>query len=170
MAQYSDLQAVAVITGEKYADSYKKGAFGAIKPKSEVNFDTGSGYGAWELGFRVDAFDVNNTKSSGSTKSRFQGSTNGLTSGKIDECNYGSTGATTPVGGSCDGGAISYTAGLKWILNPNMLFKLNYTHTKFDDAFYPVDIGSKVSGVRTTSNLKSIDNEDLIMLRGQLMF
>jgi len=162
-------EALWIITGENYADAYKKGAFGALKPKSEFDMDTGKGWGLWELGFRVDAFDVSNTASSGSSKSRFQGTTQGTTTGKIDECTYNASGSTAAAG-ACNGGGKSYTAGLKWIWNPNMLFKLNYTHTDFDNAFYPVDIGSKASGVRTAGNLNKIDSEDLLMLRGQFMF
>jgi len=171
-------EALWILTGENYADAYKKGAFGALKPKSEFNMDTGTGYGLWEVGFRVDAFDVSNTRNTGSSKARFQGTTQGTTtfssgSPKLDECSY--TGATSPAtnttaSGSCNGGAISYTAGIKWIWNPNMLFKLNWTHTDFDNAFYPVDIGTKAGTVRSATNLTKIDSEDLIMLRGQFMF
>ena len=173
-------EALWLVSGEKYSDFYKKGAFGSIKPKNEFNMDSGTGYGAWELGFRVDAFDVGNTSNTGSSASRFQGATAGGTtytagSGKFDECSY--TGSrTSPTGtantsaGSCDGGAKSYTAGLKWVMNPNMLIKASYTYTDFDNAFYPVDIGSKVTGVRATTTLKAIDHEDLLMIRGQYMF
>jgi len=166
-------EALWIITGENYADAYKKGAFGALKPKNEFDPETGKGWGLWELGFRVDAFDVSNTSNTGSSKARFQGSTDSVTTGKIDECTYSATGSSSTLasgGTSCGGGAISYTAGLKWVWNPNMLFKLNYTHTDFDNAFYPVDVGSKVSGIRTTGNLNAINSEDLLMLRGQFMF
>ena len=177
-------EALWIMTGENYADSYKKGAMGALKPKNEFDPDTGKGWGLWELGFRVDAFDVSDTKNTGNSATRFQGSTQGTTtfsagSPKLDECSY--TGATAPAtnttaSGSCNGGAISYTAGIKWVWNPNMLFKLNFTHTDFDNAFYPVDVGTKSStvvgggAVRSVANLKKIDSEDLIMLRGQFMF
>jgi len=163
-------EALWIMTGEKYSDSYKKGAFGSLKPKNEFNFDTGSGYGLWELGFRVDSFKVGDTVSTGSSSSRFQGATQNLTSGKIDEC-------TSSNRGDCDGGAKSYTAGLKWVMNPNMLIKGSYTYTDFDNGFYRVDIGSKVNGVRSTTStsgvtnsLKLIDHENLLMIRGQYMF
>jgi len=174
-------EALWIITGEKYSDAYKKGAFGALKPKNEFTMDTGTGTGLWELGFRVDRFDVSNTSNTGSDKTRFQGATDTVTTvgstsskNKIDECNYTSSGANTVAGG-CDGGATSYTAGLKWIWNPNMLFKVNYTYTDYDNAFYPIDIGAKSvrsSGSPTTPNagLKKIDHEDLLMIRGQYSF
>jgi len=165
-------EALWIVTGESYADFYKKGAFGTLKPKSEFNMDTGTGLGLWEVGFRVHSFDVNNTYNTGSAKSRFQGTTNTWTTGKIDECTYSSSGSSSTLigGGNCGGGAKSYTAGIKWVMNPNMLVKVNYTHTKFDNAFYAVDVGSKVSGVRSTTSLNTIDNEDLVMIRGQYSF
>jgi phosphate-selective porin OprO/OprP len=158
-------EALWVVTGEKYSDAYKKGAFGALKPKNEFNMDSGTGYGLWELGFRVDAFDVTDTSSTGSTKSRFQGTTNNLTSGKIDEC----TSATV---GTCNGGAKSYTAGVKWVMNPNMLIKANYTYTDYDNAFYAIDIGAKTPRAGSTPNpgLKLTDHENLLMVRGQYSF
>ena len=165
-------EALWILTGETYADAYKKGAFGSLKPKSVFDMETGAGYGLWEVGFRVDSFKVKDTFNTGSSKSRFQGTTNTTTTGKIDECTYSATGASTTLigGGNCNGGGKSYTAGIKWVLNPNMLVKLNYTHTKYDNAFYPVDVGSKVSGVRSTTSLNAIDNEDLLMVRGQYAF
>ena len=166
-------EALWILTGESYADAYKKGAFGALKPKSEFNMDTGTGLGLWEVGFRVDSFDVNNTYNTGSSKSRFQGTINNTTSGKIDECTYSATGSSSTLTGSkgnCGGGGKSYTAGIKWVMNPNMQVKLNYTHTKFDNAFYPVDVGTKAAGARTTTSLNAIDNEDLVMIRGQYSF
>jgi phosphate-selective porin OprO/OprP len=153
-----------ILTGEKYADAYKKGVFGGLKPKNEFNMDTGTGYGLWELGFRVDAFDVTDTSTTGSSKSRFQGTTDGLTSGKIDECTVAANGST------CNGGAKSYTAGVKWIMNPNMMIKANYTFTDFDTAFYPVDIGTKGGSGRSATNLEKISHENLFMVRGQYSF
>ena len=49
-----------------------------------------------------------------------------------------------------------------------MLFKANYTYTKYDHAFAPMDIGDQVT--RNTTNNKMIDHEDLFMIRGQYMF
>jgi phosphate-selective porin OprO/OprP len=155
------------LTGEKYSDTYKKGTPGAIIPKVNFELDKPGAWGALEVGLRVEQFNVLDTKITGSSKSRFQGATNNWTSGKIDECNYSDS-------GKCDGGATTYTAGIKWVLNPNMLFKLSYSDTQFDNGFYPIDIGSKYKNggdvVRSTANLKKIDSEQLIMLRGQLSF
>jgi len=149
-----------IVTGEKYADAYKKGAFGLLKPKNEFNMDTGSGLGLWELGFRVDAFDVKNTSFTNTTGgTRFQGAVNTYAAGIHDTCN--GTG-----GAGCGGGAQSYTASIKWVMNPNMLIKGNYTHTNFDDAFAPIDIGT----TRNATTIKNIGHENLLMIRGQYMF
>lgn len=134
------IEALYMLTGETYADWYKNGAWGGIKPKSEYNFDTGSGRGAWEVGLRYDAFDVNNvTKDSiTTTGTRCQGS----------------------VASNCDANIKTYTAGIKWQLNPNMRVLANYSHTKFGNAFTPVDLVS--------TNL--IDKEDMFMVRTQFNF
>jgi phosphate-selective porin OprO/OprP len=142
--------------------------------------DSGTGYGLVELGFRVDAFDVSNTSNSGSGTSRFQGTTNGVTTNsaannlKIDECSYSGSTTVNTVAGSCDGGAKSYTAGVKWVWNPNMMFKVNYTYTDYDNAFYAIDIGAKTPRASATSGantgLKLIDHENLFMVRGQYSF
>jgi phosphate-selective porin OprO/OprP len=166
------------ITGEHYSDFYKKGAMGALKPKENFDLETGKGIGLWELGFRVDAFDVGNTSltsGSGSRSTRFQGTTNnnitGANSGTGDTCSAAGGGGLSTVGSTngkgCGGGAVSYTASLKWVWNPNLLWKLNYTRTDFDNGFAPIDIGS--SNDRKTG-VKLIDHEDLLMLRGQFMF
>jgi phosphate-selective porin OprO/OprP len=154
-------EALWMLTGENYSDAYKNGGWSSIKPKSIFDIETGKGKGAWELGLRYDEFQVDNTSiTNGSnivtgvpvanTASRFQGST--LANG--------------------NGGAKTYTAGIKWILNPNMRVLLNYSHTKFDEAFKPIDISivGNTSGLATNANVKTVDSEDLIMLRTQLSF
>jgi len=46
-----------LITGEKYADAYRNGAYGAIKPNRP--FKKGAeGWGAWEFGVRYSRFDA----------------------------------------------------------------------------------------------------------------
>ncbi|HXV08318.1 MAG TPA: porin [Burkholderiales bacterium] len=48
-------EAMWLITGEKYADAYRGGAYAAIKPKNA--FGSG-GWGAWEVGVRYTDFDA----------------------------------------------------------------------------------------------------------------
>lgn len=135
------VEALWMLTGENYSDWYKNGVWGGIKPKSNFDLETGKGIGAWEIGFRFDQFDVTNVSlSSGNAAlggSRIQGT---------QDVNK-------------EGGAKTYTAGLKWTLNPNIRMLLNYSHTKYDDKFIPVDVATG-----------SVDKEDLIMLRTQVAF
>ena len=51
-------EALWLVTGEKYANSYKKGVFGSIKPTNNFDVDGGSGWGALELGLRMEAYKV----------------------------------------------------------------------------------------------------------------
>jgi phosphate-selective porin OprO/OprP len=152
-------EALWMLTGENYSDAYKNGGWGSIKPKSLFDITTGNGKGAWELGLRYDEFEVDGTNIVGSTNSRFQGSTSNFTGTDMNSNNSLGKDKT-------QGGAKTYTAGIKWILNPNMRVLLNYSHTKFDEAFKPID----VSATTSNANVKTIDSEDLIMLRTQLSF
>jgi phosphate-selective porin OprO/OprP len=139
------IEAMYMLTGENYADWYKNGAWGGIKPKNEVNPDTFKGLGAWEVGFRYDAFDVKDVSVSG-TGSRIGGSV--------------ASGSQNATSGDLAGGAQTYTAGIKWQLNPNMRVLANYSHTKFDYAFSPVDLSSATK----------INKEDILMVRTQFNF
>jgi len=162
-------EALWTITGESYASAYKKGAYGLVKPNNEVNFDTGSGLGLWEIGARVDAVQMKNLEMYG-TDTRVQGAVDKrVASGadSIDTCKNATAGSGTCTGAKA--GATSYTASIKWVLNPNFLIKANYTYTDFDNAFAPIDVGTK-GGARSTANMKLIDHEDLLMIRGQYMF
>lgn len=150
-----------LLTGENYSDAYKNGGWGSIKPKSLFDITTGNGKGAWELGLRYDEFNVDNTSIVGSTNSRFQGATSNQVASALNTNNSVGKDKT-------DGGAKTYTVGIKWILNPNMRVLLNYSHTKFDNAFRPIDIKTPTAG--NNSDVKTIDSEDLIMLRTQLSF
>jgi len=153
-------EALYMITGEKYSDAYKKGAFGLVKPKNDFNPDTGTGIGAWEVGFRYDGFNVSDgslTNTSG--YSRFQGVLN-----TYDDVKMQTVSGSNAVG--IKSRVDSYTAGIKWILNPNMVLKGSYTYTKFDNPFQPIDIGAAAP----SSGNKLYDHESLLLIRGQYMF
>ena len=141
------LEAGYFITGEKYADSYKGGVFSSFKPKNEFDLDKGN-LGAIELAFRAEGFDVDDAKVSGG---RLQGNLSQYTVGKTNE--YSADGATS--------GAKTYTAGIRWILNPNMIIKANYAQTNLDNNLAPLDV------VGATA---VIDKERLLSFRTQFMF
>ena len=116
-----------LVTGESWADSYKSGVFGRVSPRH--NFDGRDGWGAFELGLRYSKFDGSDFKSMLPTAT-----------------------ATT----SFTSEAHAWTAGAKWILNPNARIVLNYVHTKFDT---PIKV-----------NREADDNEDALVLRAQYDF
>jgi len=111
-----------LVSGESYADAYKSGVFGRIKPKN--NFDDKAGWGALELGLRYSKFDAS-------------------------DFNALLTANTT-------GEAEAWTAGAKWIFNPNARLVLNYIQTNFD-----TDI---------VVNGKRDDKEKAVTLRAQYDF
>lgn len=92
-----------LVTGENYAEAYKSGVFGRIKPKH--NFDRKDGWGAFELGLRYSKFDASDFKP--------------LLPAATANTSYTSE-------------ADAWTVGAKWLLNPNARLLLNYIHTNFD--------------------------------------
>lgn len=100
------VEALWLITGESYADSYKGGKFDRIKPKNDFN-PAGSGWGALEAGLRFSKFDASDfalTNAAG---------TGVLAAGQTNE-------------------ADAWTVGLKWLPTANSRFLLNYVDTDFD--------------------------------------
>ena len=116
-----------LITGESYADTYKNGVFGRIKPKH--NFDSKDGWGAFELGMRYSKFDASDFDALLTTAN-----------------------ATTAYTSEAD----AWTAGAKWILNPNARIVLNYVRTEFDT---PIRV-NRLRG----------DKEEALVLRAQYDF
>jgi phosphate-selective porin OprO/OprP len=143
------LEAGFFITGEKYADSYKNGVFSSFKPKNEFDIDKGQ-WGAIELALRAEGYEVDNFSNTGT--GRMQGSI--MNSGSTNEATSGNK-----------AGAKTYTAGVRWILSPNLIMKANYAQTNFDYAFKPIDITAP-----TASPAQNIDRERLLMFRTQYMF
>jgi len=102
------VEALWLVTGEKYADSYKGGKFDRIKPKNDFNPDFKGGLGAWEVGARYSQFDAGDFATSNAT----------------------GTGVLTAT--SKTNKADAWTVGLKWIPTANTRLMLNYVDTKFD--------------------------------------
>jgi phosphate-selective porin OprO/OprP len=132
-----------LVTGESYSTAYKDGMFGRIRPNNDFDLDKGT-WGAWELGIRYSSFDA----------SDFNLASDGCTSGS------GCLAAKTTSGGvttsQYTNKADAWTAGAKWILNPNARIVLNYIHTNFDT---PVIINSKPA-----------DHENAVTMRAQYDF
>jgi phosphate-selective porin OprO/OprP len=149
---YGELMYLA--TGEKYADAYKGGAFGSIKPKDNFDLDKNT-WGAWEFGLRAEKFTVDDMSwtdtGGGGTQSRVRGATS--CSGATGEV-YSSS-----ING-CKASSTTYTAGIKWILNPNAMVKLNYSRTNFGYEWEHFDLNDS----------RRLNKEDLLMVRTQMTF
>ena len=144
-------EALWAITGEKYADGYKNGVMGGIKPLKDFDPATFSG-GAWEIGLRYNEFDASDYDTLGI----------GIqTGGANTDLSFGANNSATKAAGFAK--AKSYTAGLKFLPNSNMRFMLNYVKTDFSDA-----IGGATGGI--VLNNKRIDDEQAVLMRAQWMF
>ena len=146
-------------TGEKYADAYKAGAFGSIKPINNFDFDKNQ-WGALEFGFRAERYTVDNFDAFSAAASSSE-MTLGTRVQGTSSCNgtgmkEAKTEATID---GCKSTATTFTAGLKWILNPNAMIKLNYSRTNFGDDFKYYDLDERV-----------LNKENLLMMRTQYTF
>jgi phosphate-selective porin OprO/OprP len=141
------------ITGEKYADSYKGGVFGSFKPKNNFDIDNNQ-WGAIELAFRVEGYSVDDANLSGS---------NGRVQGNLSSYGSSSSANRASTSNGTKSGANTYTAGIRWILNPNLVFKANYAYTKLDYAYWPLDVAASTA-------LNTVNSESLFMTRLQYMF
>jgi phosphate-selective porin OprO/OprP len=146
------LEAGYILTGEKYADSYKGGVFGSFKPKNNFDIDSNQ-WGLVELALRFEGYQVDDIVMAGNSNNRVQGSLSSYSSGTNTATNGDGVKATGK----------TYTAGIRWILNPNLVFKANYAYTRLGDSFIPIDT------VASTS-LTPINSESIVMTRLQYMF
>ena len=92
-----------MLTGESYASAYKGGLMDRMNPKADFLGLGKPGWGAWEIGVRYSKFDATDIPVS-------------LTSGL----------------GKNSNNVNSYTAGIKWITDPNTRFMLDYVYTDFN--------------------------------------
>ena len=139
------------VTGEKYASSYKNGVFSSFKPNNDFDLDKNN-WGAIEALFRFEGYDVDNATMSSTSAGRLQGNLNSYATDKFNEQSLTS---------GIESGAKTYTAGIRWILNPNVVIKGNYAYTKFDYAFAPLDV---------TGATAILKDEKLLSFRTQFMF
>jgi phosphate-selective porin OprO and OprP len=137
------VQALWTITGEAYADAYKGGIFGGLKPKNDFDPTTFKG-GLWELGVRYSEFDASDYDTAG-----------------IGQGNGVDALVTTKAAGFAN--AQAWTAGIKFLPNSNMRLMLNYIDTDFSDV-----IGGTTGGI--VINNKRVDDEKALIMRAQWMF
>jgi len=130
-----------MITGEAYADSYRNGVYGRLRPRNNFSMEDGGGWGAWEFAVRYSDFDGGDFTT-----------TNAAGTGVLGA---GAPTLTPPVTVSTNK-ADAYTIQLKWLPNAYTRFLVNYVKTNFDT---PV-----------TANGVTTDNEKAITLRAQFDF
>lgn len=140
-------EALWTITGEAYADAYKGGAFGGLKPKNDFDPTTFKG-GLWELGVRYSEFDASDYNAAG-----VGNGVAGTTDSKI----------TTLAAGYAK--AEAWTLGLKFLPTANTRLMLNYVTTDFKDA-----IGNATGTGGIIVNQKRVDDEKALIMRAQWMF
>ena len=154
---YGELMYLA--TGEKYADAYKGGAFGSIKPKDNFDLDKNT-WGAWEFGLRAEKYTVDDFSLTAGSGGASEGV--GATRVRGTTSCTGSSGSTQTVSAinGCKASSTTYTAGIKWILNPNAMVKLNYSRTNFGYEWEHFDLDDS----------RRLNKEDLLMMRTQFAF
>jgi phosphate-selective porin OprO and OprP len=132
------------VTGEGFADMYKEGVFGRLKPKNNYA-SGGNGWGALQLGLRYSNFDASDFKT-----------TNAAGTGIL----LNTPAATTEGLLVATNQADAWTLGANWILNPNFRLLANYIRTDYDT---PVVV--RVNGVN-----KRLDKESALTMRAQFDF
>ena len=132
------------LTGERWADAYKGGSFGVVKPNAIYRFGEG-GTGAWQIGVRV---------------SEYKSSLPGTTANAAAITDGGNNKSRAENSES----ARTITYGVNWFLNPNTAVKINYAATKFDR---PVYILSSTGNTQATATVTS---ENVFSVRAQINF
>jgi len=166
-AQYIEL--MYNITGESWADAYKGGAFGGIKPKTNFMTDyggqVGMGTGALQVGFRTSKYstDIPVTGTSATCVGY------GTTSSSV-KCEMAVTGTGHPTSGASRvqnaESATTNTYALNWILNSNARIMFNYAETKFAHSVIILDVNQASSSL----NSGSTDKERVFSVRTQINF
>jgi len=127
-----------MITGETYASAYKGGLMDRMAPKADFLGLGKPGWGALELGLRYSKFDANDIALASNT------------------------------GGSSihSNDVHSYTAGIKWITDPNTRFLLDYVYTDFNRYI----TGSTLDTITSSGVNPASKNEKAINFRAQFDF
>lgn len=151
------------ITGESWADAYKGGVFGGIKPKTNFMTDyggqVGMGTGAWQVGFRTSKYSAdipNNAYTCVGTTAVPGCATTVTGTGNNNSRVQNSETATTN------------TYALNWILNSNARVMFNYSETKFGRSVVLLDTNGTLSA--TALNSGATDKEKVFSVRTQINF
>ena len=131
-----------MLTGEKYASSYKGGVMDRMTPNKNFTGLDSAGYGAWEIGGRYSKFNAGDFTSAASNTT----------------ADINSTASTNK--------ADSYTVGIKWIPEPNTRFLLDYVYTDFNNPIF----GTTSTTAGPLSLRSAYDSEKAINMRAQFDF
>ncbi len=132
------------VTGESFADIYKEGVFGRLKPNNSYA-SSAQGWGALQLGLRYSNFNASDFKT-----------TNAAGTGIL----LNTPAATTEGLLVATNQADAWTFGVNWILNPNVRIMTNLIRTNYDT---PIVV--RVNGLN-----KILDKEDALTMRAQFDF
>ncbi len=144
------------ITGESFAEAYKGGNFGGIKPKSVFMKDyggvVGNGIGAWQVGYRTSKYSTDTPVTA-----------SGCTTTGSCATSFGSIGNRVQNSET----ARTNTYALNLILNSNARIMFNYAETKFGHNIVLLDANNSVTGNPTGG---ATDKERVISVRTQFNF
>jgi phosphate-selective porin OprO/OprP len=143
------------ITGESFAEAYRGGNFGGIRPKTNfTDFGgvVGYGPGAWQVGYRTSKYSANLPVTASTCTTTGSCAT---TFGSIGNRVQNSESARTN------------TYAVNWILNPNARIMFNYAETKFGHNVVLLDTNSSVANTPTGG---ATDKERVISVRSQFNF
>ena len=163
-AQYIEL--MYNLTGESWADAYKGGTFGGIKPKTNYMTDyggvVGNGIGAWQVGFRTSKYSAD-TPITGSSATC-------VGTAASPKCEMSVSGTGHPTSGASRlqnaESATTNTYALNWILNSNARIMFNYAETKFAHSVIILDTNVSNNAL----NSGSTDKERIFSVRTQINF
>lgn len=132
------------VIGEKFADMYKEGVFGRLKPIQNYK-SGGEGWGALQLGLRYSSFDASDfTRNNAVGTGVLLNIPNATADGLLVATNQ----------------ADAWTLGANWILNPYVRLTANYISTHFDT---PILV--RINGIN-----KTLDGENALTMRAQFDF
>jgi phosphate-selective porin OprO/OprP len=163
-AQYIEM--MYNITGESWADAYKGGAFGGIKPKTNFMTDyggqVGMGTGAWQVGFRTSKYSAD-TPITGTSATCVGTAASPKCEMAVTGTGHATSGASRLQNAES---ATTNTYALNWILNSNARVMFNYAETKFAHAVVILDTNVTNNALYSGST----DKERVFSVRTQISF